>query len=84
MFGGIPKSEIDVLDSYWQSFPNLKSELFENETSPYTHLNTNDIKQTIMQSQDIKGFISNFNASFKDFNAFLKSRLLEELNFKKY
>jgi len=79
MFGGIPKSEIDLLDTYWQSFPSLKMELFDNIENEYTHLKTDDIKQTIMENNDIKKFISNFNLSFGDFNSFLKSRLIEQL-----
>ncbi len=79
MFGGIPKSEIDLLNIYWQSFPSLKAELFDNVTSEYTHLKSDDIKQTIMQNIDIKSFISNFNSSFEDFNSFLKTELLEQL-----
>lgn len=79
MFGGIPKSEIDLLDTYWKSFPSLKTELFDNIEDEYTHLKSDDIKQTIMENTDIKRFISNFNSSFENFNSFLKSRLLEQL-----
>lgn len=79
MFGGIPKSEIDLLDIYWQSFPSLKAELFDNIKNEYTHLKTDNIKQTILNNADIKKFISNFNSSFEDFNSFLKSRLLEQV-----
>ncbi|UWY59540.1 type I restriction-modification system subunit M [Aliarcobacter butzleri] len=79
MFGGIPKSEIELLNIYWQSFPTLKSALFDNIESEYTHLKTNDIKQTIIENTDVKTFIRNFNLSFEDFNSFLKTELLEQL-----
>jgi type I restriction enzyme M protein len=79
MFGGIPKSEIDLLNIYWQSFPTLKSALFDNIESEYTHLKTNDIKQTIMANDDVRAFIKNFSLSFDDFNSFLKTELLEQL-----
>jgi type I restriction enzyme M protein len=79
MFGGIPKSEIELLNIYWKSFPTLKSALFDNIESEYTHLKTNDIKQTIMENTDVKAFIKNFNSSFEDFNSFLKTELLEQL-----
>ncbi|MPL83094.1 hypothetical protein SDC9_29044 [bioreactor metagenome] len=79
MFGGIPKSEIELLNIYWQSFPTLKSALFDNIESEYTHLKTNDIKQTIMANDDVRTFIKNFSSSFDDFNSFLKTELLEQL-----
>jgi type I restriction enzyme M protein len=79
MFGGIPKSEIDLLDNYWQSFPSLKADLFDDVKNEYTHLKTDNIKQSILNNEDIKKFTSNFNLSFEDFNSFLKSRLLEQV-----
>ena len=79
MFGGIPKSEIELLNIYWQSFPTLKSALFDNIESEYTHLKTPNIKQTIMENTDLQAFIKNFNSSFEDFNSFLKTELLEQL-----
>ena len=79
MFGGIPKSEIELLNIYWKSFPTLKSALFDNIESEYTHLKTNDIKQTIMANDDVRTFIKNFSLSFDDFNSFLKTELLEQL-----
>ena len=79
MFGGIPKSEIDLLNIYWQSFPTLKDTLFDNIENEYTHLKTDDVKQTIIDNQNIKSFITNFNLSFEDFNTFLKSRLLDQI-----
>src|SRR5574344_1592132 len=79
MFGGIPKSEIELLNIYWKSFPTLKSALFDNINSEYTHLKTNDIKQTIMANDDVRAFIKNFSSSFDDFNSFLKTELLEQL-----
>ena len=79
MFGGIPKSEIELLNIYWQSFPTLKSALFDNIESEYTHLKVKNIKQTIMANEDVRTFIKNFSSSFEDFNSFLKSELLEQL-----
>lgn len=79
MFGGIPKSEIDLLCIYWKSFPTLKAELFDNVENEYTQLKTKDIKETILDNEDIERFMSKFDSSFEDFNSFLKSELLEQL-----
>jgi len=76
MFGGIPQSEIDELDGYWSAYPTLKSDLFDD--GAYTHLKTDNIKQTIMENSDIKAFISHFHTSFESLNGYLKSRLLKQ------
>ncbi len=79
MFGGIPQSEIHLLDGYWQAFGALKSALFDDIASEYTHLKTDDVKQTITEHADIKAFVASFDASFGDFDKFLKRELLEQL-----
>jgi len=79
MFGGIPQSEISLLDAYWEAFPTLKTALFDDASSAYTQLKTDDVKQSITEHEAINAFNNNFNSSFGDFNAFLKSELLENL-----
>jgi len=79
MFGGIPKTEISLLDVYWEAFPTLTTALFTDDSSAYTQLKTDDVKQSISEHKEIKEFSKNFNSSFGDFNAFLKSELLENL-----
>jgi type I restriction enzyme M protein len=78
MFGGIPQSEISELKGYWEAFPTLKNDLFDNIEKEYTHLKTDNVKQTIMDNGDIQAFIKNFNTSFESLNSFLKSELLEQ------
>jgi len=78
MFGGIPKVEISELNEYWSAFSTLKSDLFDDVSSQYTHLKTDDIKQTIMENGDINAFITHFNTSFETLNSFLKGELLEQ------
>ena len=76
MFGGIPQSEIKLLDQYWNAFSTLKSELFDDISSEYTHLKTDDVKQTIIDNIDIKTFINNYNSSFGGFKDFLKQEVM--------
>ncbi|MDQ7069064.1 MAG: N-6 DNA methylase [Sulfurimonas sp.] len=57
MFGGIPKYEIDKLKVYWQAFPTLKTALFDDISSEYTDIKSDNIKQTITQHSDVKTFI---------------------------
>lgn len=79
MFGGIPQSEISQLGEYWDAFATLKNALFDDVTSQYTHIKTDDVKKTITEHNDIKTFMNTFDASFGDFSDFLKRELLEQL-----
>ena len=79
MFGGIPQSEISQLGEYWNAFATLKNALFDDVSSQYTHIKTDDVKKTITEHKDIKTFTDKFDASFGDFSDFLKRELLEQL-----
>lgn len=79
MFGGIPQSEISQLGDYWDAFTTLKNALFDDVSSQYTHIKTDDVKKTITEHKDIKTFTDKFDASFGDFSDFLKRELLEQL-----
>lgn len=79
MFGGIPQDEISLLDPYWEAFPTLKMALFDDISSRYTHLKSDDIKKTISEHENIKAFVGLFNTSFADFNAYLYRELVEQL-----
>lgn len=80
MFGGIPKSEIDKLDKYWDAFPELKTELFENTSSENCKLVTEDIKKSIKEHQDIKKFEDKFYKAFSDFGDYLNEELISKMN----
>jgi len=79
MFGGIPASEIAILDAYWEAFPTLKTALFEDASSAYTHLKTDDVKESITEHEEIQAFITHFQASFETFHDYLKDELLVQL-----
>ena len=80
MFGGMPLSEVDELQDFWQAFPNLKMDLFKEKNSAYVDLNVLDIKTAIKSHQDIQNFIQNFNQSFASFRDYLKTQLIENLS----
>ena len=71
MFGGIPVSELALLNPYWCAFPTLKNELFAVNNDGYNHLNTRSVKQTILENRDVKGFCTKYNKAFEDFSQFL-------------
>ncbi|WP_420977301.1 type I restriction-modification system subunit M [Bacillus vallismortis] len=86
MFGGIPMSEIAELSEYWDAFPKLQEVLFTKGVGPYAELAVDNIEQTVNEHPSVKAFISNFMESFGDFDGFLKSELItnmESLNISK-
>lgn len=47
MFGGIPNHEIDLLEPYWNAFPQLRRVLFSDDETPFSALAVGNIKETI-------------------------------------
>lgn len=80
MFGGIPLSEIEELNEYWNAFPNLKNELFTNSDIPYVELAVEDIKQAIKEHSDVVRFEETFTNAFGDFHSYLRTEWIEKMN----
>ena len=78
MFGGIPVKEIEELDKYWQTFKNLKDDLFRTDENNNTQLKVKDLKKSIQEHNAVKEFVQNFNIAFRDFDEFLKNELLND------
>ncbi|ATO20187.1 type I restriction-modification system subunit M [Acinetobacter sp. LoGeW2-3] len=79
MFGGIPKKEIDAHVAYWKAFPQLRQDLFTDSDTPYVNLATAEISQAIQGHQDVKGFVTQFNTAFADFQDYLKGELIGKM-----
>ena len=79
MFGAIPNSEIDELQTYWDALPNLRNDLFAPETGPYSNLKSEDIEGVINANTDVKAFQERFNAAFDGFEALLHQRLIDNV-----
>lgn len=76
MFGGVPTSEVDELSPYWETWPSLREILFEENGTSYVKLKCENVKSTVLDSQDIKRFEKDFLAAFDDFEPFLQAELL--------
>ena len=86
MFGGIPENELQTLQDYWNAFPHLKTTLFVSDNDAYCHLATDDLKTAITNHPDILAFKKDYQQKFEDFDAFLESELIvnmEHLNIPK-
>lgn len=79
MFGGTPKSELDELHDYWDAFPNLKPVLFKNSEAPYAELAVDNVKEAILNHDDIKQFEKKFDDNFGSLYKYLKSELIDNL-----
>ena len=77
MFGGIPESELQDLQQYWQAFPNLKTDLFKAVNSGYWQLNADDLKAALKNHPDIIAFKQNYSQAFADFNSYLATGLVD-------
>ena len=86
MFGGLPVSEIDRLQSYWTAFPALRNELFENTSAEYCRLTATDVKKAVREHRDVAAFEQKYAAVFSGFDGWLYDELIgkmEELNISK-
>lgn len=80
MFGGIPLAEMELLQEYWCAFPALKTALFENTSSAYCRLITDDIKKSVTEHSDIAAFKQTYRDAFAGFDDFLFSQLTDNIN----
>ncbi|EKA07424.1 type I restriction-modification system, M subunit, partial [Streptococcus sp. GMD6S] len=56
--------------------PSLFSDLFEDDGSPYVEFKSSDLKQVILNNEDIKKFLSDYHQSFESFSAYLYDYLV--------
>ncbi|WP_353409332.1 type I restriction-modification system subunit M [Arenicella sp. 4NH20-0111] len=56
--GGIPNSDIDALNQYWQVFPNLRASLFTAEREGYSQavVKASEVKATILEHPEFEQF----------------------------
>ncbi len=80
MFGGIPNSEIDDLQKYWDALPSLRSDLFVPEADkPYSQLRSEDTKSIIESNKDVKAFKEQFDYAFNGFADAMHRRLIDNV-----
>jgi type I restriction enzyme M protein len=77
MFGGIPKTEIALLDDYWNTFDGLKNALFTDGGTPHCVLAADDIEKAIKDNQAVIKWVQRYAEAFGDFAALLKSELID-------
>lgn len=78
MFGGVPTSELDALACYWEVFPSLRAELFEEGAGPTARLRVDDVRATIAGNTEVTAYCARFAETFADFGAYLYEELVDE------
>lgn len=79
MFGGIPKTELDCFDEWFEVLPNLKTDLFEKQTETSYVIKSNEVKKIVCEHEDVKLFMDDFNNRFLDLNTYLKKEIIENM-----
>lgn len=67
MFGGIPKKEIDELFIYWETFPELKADLFTNDLGEHVHIAEGNVKEIIKNHPNVDSFKEQYARAFGGF-----------------
>lgn len=78
MNGGIPKKEIDDFNAYWEVFPTLRHELFDNVSEGYSTIRGGDVKQFIQQHPEVRRFKELYADAFSGLQEELHSKLINE------
>lgn len=77
MFGGIPKKEIEELAAYWQTFPELKTDLFTKDLGEHVEIAEGNIMDIIKNHPNVVAFKEHYTRVFNGFDAELYSHLVE-------
>ena len=80
MFGGIPNAEIEEFKEYWNAFPNLRNMLFSNLNYGYSEIKVENIRDLILNCDDLKKYQAEFNDSFKELDSYLQDKLINHMN----
>ena len=78
--GGIPNTDIDALDNYWQIFPTLRDVLFKDNGRPgYSEANveTHQLRATILNHPDFTDYEQQINAVFQNWQEAHETFLLD-------
>lgn len=77
MFGGIPVSEVDAFEKYWEAFPGLRDALFKEVSAGYLQPRTKDIKGTIDFFESVEAYRVTFTKAFAGFYETIKEDLID-------
>ena len=68
LLGGIPQRDVENLNVYWKTFPNLKDKLFKENSRPGCYdfkLGADDIRTAILETPEFSEFTAKVQGIFK-------------------
>lgn len=80
MFGGLPNTEIDLLEKYWQTFPTLRKELFSLEKgTPCSRLRSEYIDDILKKNKDVVAWKNEIHEALSSLPKFLDTRIVKNV-----
>lgn len=79
MFGGIPETEVEELNIYWEAFPDLKEELFERTSDGCMNIKCESIREVIQNNKSVKQYIDSYSAAINDLPIYLYDELINKM-----
>lgn len=77
MFGGVPKSELDILDDYWQALPGLRESIFRDISEQYAEPVNENIGVQTLSHEAVQHYKADYKDKFFGFQDSLKTDLIE-------
>ena len=77
MFGGVPNTEIDALERYWEALPGLRDALFERVTDTHSQVKADDVNATVEGHPAVAEFRKRFAEKLDGFDGDATAALLD-------
>ena len=76
MFGGIPRAEIDALDTWWQALPGLRDALFASGDDHAASLRVDNLSEAVACNEAVRSYIKRYQDAFSGLRRKLVSDLI--------
>ena len=77
MFGGVPKAELDALDEYWEAWPSLKDELFDDQGGPCLAPVSGDLSAIVHRNADVQSWRARFDEAVEPLQKIMRQALVD-------
>lgn len=78
MFGGIPHTEIDQLDHYWDHLPGLRETVFEETSETHAQFREGlDVVEAVTGHESVRAFTHTFTSAFEGFDDYLHDMIID-------
>lgn len=77
MYGGIPKTEVALLQDYWDALPGLVDTLFTEISPDYVQFSCEDISSHVNAHPAVQAYREHYATTFEDLEQLLKSDLID-------